>query len=793
MDEYTPEPFPSPFPDDFDPRADVYEVIARDVSGALRVVSSTGRLWTVAPALVAAGLNPNPQDRVTGVLEFRKKGGFFGKLLGREHAVEGLLRIEPLRPNSVELEFARSWLQSLTTAGLRIEGVDLDGLLVERLRTAPFGSRQMTPLRKVLRGLFEALVGRFPQSDDGWGTDDAPELARQLLADLGVENYEIPAIKQRLKHRWHILDSFAVEINRVLQRAGTPLRLVPCEREVFPQSALGEDRDYLAELPVWLVLVPAVMPALEAAAVVRRYRGATFPIAPVASDPRVLKPRASRTESVGSIHAIRSQLTESESEPSRVLAPSPVASNPGPPRVPCRATIRTFVVMDGVGDLITDDGVSMRFGASACKDFQPRVGMDVWLIGFGPNPLGKGYKATVLNMTGRSEKTRFEEAAQTHKREYVLKERERELLARHGLNEKCKPYWKQLIERTPDARRSLAADLVNLKHESHLFTHLFEELVTVDAESIHPFLSQLDWKTEPESLAWMRAPLESIQFAEAILSGSAALRLREGVPLGSIASGHELARRTRAPANDIAAAVLALARSGSSEAIARLMRWLSDSHTPVEQTNDLLLVAGWQLHDGRPRRLWGHRTALHVRKTPMGGAHLFVPSDSKCPACKSNLLCLLLDSSTQVIPFPLFTCANCVPFDIVPYYVEVSENGTPNPLFLQEIDDDYEPSIKNDDAPTPISVGFEPAPWAVPADIHEFEHVTRIGGWPSWIQSPESAGTCPKCAVPMEFLAQFPDPPTAVWGGKIWSGDFGMLYVFGCTGCRIAAGFVQNT
>ncbi|MGQ0503728.1 MAG: hypothetical protein ACT4TC_00255 [Myxococcaceae bacterium] len=61
--------FASPFPEEFDPRADVYEVVELDASGALRVASTTGQLGTIAPIQVAAGPNPNPQDRVLGVLE----------------------------------------------------------------------------------------------------------------------------------------------------------------------------------------------------------------------------------------------------------------------------------------------------------------------------------------------------------------------------------------------------------------------------------------------------------------------------------------------------------------------------------------------------------------------------------------------------------------------------------------------------------------------------------------------------------------------------------------------------
>jgi hypothetical protein len=113
----------------------------------------------------------------------------------------------------------------------------------------------------------------------------------------------------------------------------------------------------------------------------------------------------------------------------------------------------------------------------------------------------------------------------------------------------------------------------------------------------------------------------------------------------------------------------------------------------------------------------------------------------------------------------------------MPYYVEVSSEGKPVSLLLEEPDADYEPSFKRAELRGPLNVSFEPAPWPVP------DAETRVGGTPNWAQGPESAGPCPKCSTPMEFLAQFADDS--------WGGDEGMLYAFGCTSCRICASFVQ--
>src|SRR5262249_26259407 len=141
-----------------------------------------------------------------------------------------------------------------------------------------------------LRHLLEELVGRYPQRDDSWGAEDAPALARELLAGLGVKTFE-SSLPKKAKHRWDVLQPIANDANRALEAAQSPLRLVPCEREVFPESPLGEDRDYLAELPVWLVLAPSTVPVLENAGILRRYRTAAFPTAAAEPDPRVLRPR----------------------------------------------------------------------------------------------------------------------------------------------------------------------------------------------------------------------------------------------------------------------------------------------------------------------------------------------------------------------------------------------------------------------------------------------------------------------------------------------------------------------
>lgn len=791
MDWYTPAEFQSPFALDFDPRVNVYEVVSRNAEGALQLTSANGQILTVDADSVADGLVVEAGNRVTGTRQ--SANGSLG---------EGSLHVEPLRPNKQEFDYAEAWFASLTAAGLTIEGVDLRERLSARLQNAPFGLRTMPPLRRFLRDLLEELVGRYPQRDDSWGLDDAPAMAQELLEEVGVTGFTPPAPK-RIQHHWEALEPIVAECNATLQASSHPLRLVACEREIFPESLHGEGRDYLAEFPVWLLMTPSVALSLEDVGVLRRYRGAQFPVTAVDRDQRVLRPRACvepKDAVVIGIDGAPPAVTASTITSPSVQAPT----NPGPPSTPCRAMVRNWVPMDGTGELVTEDGVSVRFGASACKDLQPEIGMELWLISF--KSKSRGYRATVVNLTGKIEKTRSEDAKEKRLQGALRGQQEDALLARSKLGEEEEEHWSELQAFSRIKLDRVAAELVELKRESHLFEELFAKLVVVSPESFHGHLDSLDWRQEPESLAWTNAPFEEVTFAAEMLDKSSALQLRERVPVGTIGTAHEIARRQRASANDLAAAILVLARCGAPEATAELEAWVKESSSPLDEVNHLLVVAGWQIHKGRMLRLWGTRPAFRIKRQPEGrmrrlwksrptlrpkkdsgcSPQLFQPSTSQCPACGAQLLVLLNDPSEMTVPFPLITCANCAVLDIEPYYVELAANGDANPLILEELEDDYEPMIRRD-ALQPIPIEFVKAPMEISEWEEDFEVATRVGGRPSWVQGPQSAGACPKCAAPMEFMAQFADPPD-----DLWSGDTGKLYVFGCEPCRVTASFVQN-
>src|SRR5687767_7532159 len=78
----------------------------------------------------------------------------------------------------------------------------------------------------------------------------------------------------------------------------------------------------------------------------------------------------------------------------RGSAPPPGPPPPGDgPAVPIGARIDSFDPLDAVGTLLTADGSALRFGRSACKQFEPVVGADVIVGEVSPHPMG-GWRAT---------------------------------------------------------------------------------------------------------------------------------------------------------------------------------------------------------------------------------------------------------------------------------------------------------------------------------------------------------------------------------------------------------------
>jgi hypothetical protein len=287
-------------------------------------------------------------------------------------------------------------------------------------------------------------------------------------------------------------------------------------------------------------------------------------------------------------------------------------------------------------------------------------------------------------------------------------------------------------------------------------------------------------------LAWVDAPFDKVSFAVDLLQSAAAVQLLERVPVGTVGPAGELARRSRSPANEVGAAVLALARSGQSQAVAAIERWIGRAKMDPAELASMLVLAGWLVSEGKLVRLWGQKDAHRLHRSAEGKVVLFASVEAPCAACRKPLVRLVPGAPATPLPFALFTCPRCNPFDLDPYVVEVGADGTPKTLLAAEVEEGFEPSAAFEEQIEPMKVDLEPAPRAVP-DVGEFDDLARIGGVPSWVQGASTPGPCPKCERPMTFAAQLPDPPE-----HLWSGDTGTLYAFICEPCRVSATFIQN-
>lgn len=82
--------------------------------------------------------------------------------------------------------------------------------------------------------------------------------------------------------------------------------------------------------------------------------------------------------------------------------PQPEAPTARAPVVlPFRATI-TSMTPDGVGTLALSSGQTMRFGASACEDFRPALGLEVEVLALSPHPLGGERPSAMRLLTDRA-------------------------------------------------------------------------------------------------------------------------------------------------------------------------------------------------------------------------------------------------------------------------------------------------------------------------------------------------------------------------------------------------------
>jgi hypothetical protein len=83
----------------------------------------------------------------------------------------------------------------------------------------------------------------------------------------------------------------------------------------------------------------------------------------------------------------------------RGSGPKPSSSGPSaePPQPPFLATIASYEPVDGLGTLEVGGGDPLRFGRSACRGFEPAVGVTVEVAATSAHPLG-GWRATEVSL-----------------------------------------------------------------------------------------------------------------------------------------------------------------------------------------------------------------------------------------------------------------------------------------------------------------------------------------------------------------------------------------------------------
>ncbi|MFY1824847.1 hypothetical protein ACN47A_02925 [Myxococcus fulvus] len=435
--------------------------------------------------------------------------------------------------------------------------------------------------------------------------------------------------------------------------------------------------------------------------------------------------------------------------------------NPG--RLPIRARITTWNFIDGVGRLLTEDGEEVRFGGSACTDFQPEQGLEVWLVELQADPLGGSPRAKVVNLSGRVEEDKVSQLHREAAEHDARVDRETALLESFDLSEEPTPSDYEAL--SPSARERLAQELMALRRTSHLAQEPFLHLVELDPTLFHPYLDELSLE-EPESRAWADAPWS------------------QAAPLVD-----EL-YSDWAPDTEPSAA-LALARTGQPEALRALARWLgrlseSSRHAALAQ---LLQSAGvGQRHSGElvllhTRACLEGRAPDTAGKAPASG-RLWVPATgTRCLTCGFELIdALVLDKDSTRHPWPtrLPTCYPCLHAGGV-VHVELTPEGAMGRGISV-----LPASRKPRRVRPPASSRLALVPGRVHLGIFRSEPTQRhrLGGALSWIQGPE-AHPCPQCNEPMRAAGQVHDEDAAF-------SDTGMLYAVACEPCRIITTFVQS-
>ncbi|MFP2906849.1 hypothetical protein ACLESD_17720 [Pyxidicoccus sp. 3LFB2] len=447
--------------------------------------------------------------------------------------------------------------------------------------------------------------------------------------------------------------------------------------------------------------------------------------------------------------------------------------------LPTDALILTYDKMDGVGMLRTVQGVELRFGKSACTDFFPEPGMTVWLVETKPDPLGKGVRAKVLNRSGRVEKDRLTQIEEENDASDAAYEREVALLDELGLEgEEVEP--SDYATLSPEDLVRLAAGVMKLRKTSRLFEEAFTALTELAPSLLHPYLGELSHQHELESLAWTDAPSAAIAHLMAWLRPDWHPGEQQGL------------------ADPVAAAALALARSGRDEALRALEAWVAaldavaqhEALTWLRRANVVRHTSGTLARNFTPACLEvlpedpDDDDDDALPEAPVAHGTLWSPiPDAACMKCGTGLVDALQldgDSAAYGMPWParLPTCLTCLTMGGT-VHVELSPDGALSSMGA----DGTSQHPRTVEPPEPQPVAFVPGRTWRGIMMSDGERLHRLGGAPSWVEYPE-VPPCPRCQEPMHAVGQVRDEEALF-------SDVGMLYGVACETCRIISTFSQ--
>ncbi|WP_189008789.1 DUF1963 domain-containing protein [Deinococcus roseus] len=139
------------------------------------------------------------------------------------------------------------------------------------------------------------------------------------------------------------------------------------------------------------------------------------------------------------------------------------------------------------------------------------------------------------------------------------------------------------------------------------------------------------------------------------------------------------------------------------------------------------------------------------------------------------------------------TCLSCMGWDGGVLYYQHDSQGLPISLDVQEVFD--EPEFPAQPLPTTrVQLAKSPPRWRWQewGNANSRQNLHRLGGYPSWVQSPDYP-ECSQCGKVMTFILQLDsDLPTTEGDAWLW-GSGGIAYTFWCDSCRVSAFHWQCT